>query len=91
MPIGHDLDKAAFADKIRLHDGRKLANAAARQQSWRKPGEIVHGDIRLKGQRLLVLSVLVNEGPAAVRLPMRERQEPMVEAGPEVSGAARSP
>ena len=38
-PIGHDLDEAPIADKLRLHDGRQLANAAARQQSCASPAK----------------------------------------------------
>ena len=70
MPVGHDLYEPARADEIGLHHRRKFANAATRQQRGRKAGEVVHREVRLKGQGFFILSVLVNEGPTALGFPM---------------------
>jgi hypothetical protein len=70
MPVGHDLYEPTLADEIGLNERRKFANAAARQQRGRKADEVIHCKVRLKCQRFLILSVLMNESPAAIRLPM---------------------
>jgi hypothetical protein len=49
------------------------------QKGRRQAGEIVHRQVWLKGERFLVLAVDMNEGPAAFRPPIRERDQPVAE------------
>ena len=74
-PVGHHLHQPSLAHEVGLDHRRQLSDAAAREQRRRQTGVVVHRKGRLEGQRVPVLSVLVDEGPAAVRLPMREREE----------------
>ena len=64
---------------MRLNHRRKLADAAARQQRRCETGEIVHRQVRLKGDGFLAVSVFVQKGPACLGPAAPEREQPVVE------------
>jgi acetylornithine deacetylase/succinyl-diaminopimelate desuccinylase-like protein len=74
-PFRHDFDKAAVAHQFGLHHWRQIANAAARDKRGCEPGKIVHRQMRLKRQGLLIPAIDMNKGPAAFRPPIRKSDQ----------------
>lgn len=80
MPFRHDLYQPPFAEQLRLHYRRQIADARSRKQCNRQTGIVVHRDIRLKVQRFGFLSIDVCEPPAILgKVPAQEREQPMLE------------
>ena len=87
-PVRHDFDQAAVADELRLHDRWQVADAAFGEQRRGKAGKVVHRQVGLKCEGLLVLSVDTDESPAAFRPAVREDNQPVAQADPAAFRAA---
>ena len=78
-PLRHDLDEPTVADVLGLHHRGKVTDSAARQQCGRKAGVVVHREVGVKRQRFLVLSIYMSKAPASLGLPMRKREQSVIE------------
>src|SRR5215469_4233450 len=78
-PVGHHLDKTTRAEEFRLDHRRQFTDPAARKQCGSKTGEIIHGEVRAKGNRFLGPPIFVHEAPTCLRLTAPEREQRMIE------------
>ena len=69
-PVGHDLDEAPVTHELRLDNRWQLADARTGHESRCQAGKVVHREVRLERNSLLVLSVDVEQGPTAFRFPI---------------------
>src|ERR1700719_2833832 len=87
-PVGHHLDETTRAQEFRLDHRRQFTDPAARKQCGSETGEIIHGEVRAKGNRFLSLLVLVHEAPTCLWLTAPKRDQRMIE---QVPGRFRRP
>src|SRR6516225_6235897 len=87
-PVGHHRDETTRADEFRLYHRRQLPDPAARKQCGSETSEIIHCQVRAKGNGLLGPPVLVDEAPTCLWLTAPEREQRMVE---QILGRFRRP
>src|SRR6516162_8568903 len=78
-PVAHYLDETTRADEFRLDHRWQLTDPAARKQRGSETREIIHGEVRAKGNGFLGLPILVQEAPTCFWLPAPEREQRMIE------------
>src|SRR5215468_3424372 len=76
-PVRHDLDEPPVAQQLRLYERGKITYASAREQCGRETGIVIHREVRVKCQGLLLPSV--HEAPDIHGLPEREGQQAVLE------------
>src|SRR6516165_9156887 len=87
-PVGHHLDETTRAEEFRLDHRRQFTDPAARQQCGSETGEIIHREVRPKGNGFLGSPVLVHEAPTCLWLTAPECEQRMIE---QVFGLFRGP
>jgi hypothetical protein len=69
-------------EEVVIYEARSLIAihcSRTRQQRLGEVGVVVHREVRLERKSFPVLAVNVNESPAILELPVREREQPMAE------------
>jgi hypothetical protein len=69
-PVRHDFDEASITHELGLNDRRQIADAAAGEESRRQAEKVIHREVRLERDSLLVLAVGIEKGPTAFWCPM---------------------
>ena len=62
-PVRHDFDEASITHELGLNDRRQIADAAAGEESRRQAEKVIHREVRLERDSLLVLAVRIEKGP----------------------------